>query len=504
MSPRARELLGRAARIACASVAAAILAALAFLALVHVEDETGVDQVAGTWTALARYAGEGTLYPPLYDGERFGGTRYMPAQIGLHAGLARLTGDDLLAGKLLAFTFAAALCALLLVVLVRQLQVAPWVALALAAALFATPLGVLTATSIRGDALAALLQLGALAALTRWQRPSGAVGAGLLCAAAVLAKVTALWAPAAIVAWLLLRERRLLAPFAAAFLVPLGVTLLAVEAATDGRFSDNVLGLTAASAYGPVDAVRTVPTKLFTLLDVGADSLFLLLPLAVAGAVLAARGRTLGLYHLALGAAVLVALVTLADPGTTYNHLLDLGVLTVAVVGLLWSERGRGAAAEPLVALLVPAVALWGAVGSYALTMHGEVRNAVAIAAGRSSAAPVEERLAARIGPGDSLLSEEPWAALSLDRLPTVLDPYALLRIAEEHPEWEDDLVARLDGHEFDWVVLRYDHVRPDGRIELADPWWHDQNFGPTIVGAIARNYRFREAVAGYALYAPR
>jgi hypothetical protein len=506
LPPQQRGQVGRALRIGCAGVASAVVAAAFLLALVHLDDRYRLDQVGGTWTALATYANEGTLYPPLYDGERFGGTRYMPLQIGLHAGLARLTGDELLAGKLLALLVAAALLAVLLDVLVRELGVPLWVSLTLVAALVASPLGVLTVTSIRGDALTVVLQLTALTVVSRFSRPAGAVGAGVLCAAAVLAKLSGLWGAAAIVGWLLLcRDRRRLAHFVAGFAAPLAVVLALVEVFTRGRFSDNVFGLSAASAYGPMDALRIVPTKLFTLLDVGADPVSLLLPLAVVGLVLAARARTVRSYHVAFVAASVVTLGLLADPGTTYNHLLDVGVLTVVLVGILWAEQARAAAgARTVVTLLVPAVALWAAAGSYALGLHVEVKEAASIAIGRSSASYPRDPLAGRISADESLLSEEPWIPVSLDRLPTVLDPYALLRLADEHPDWEAELVARLDGRAFDWVLLRYDHVAADGRIDVSAPWWQNQNFGPTIVAAIARNYRFRDVVEGYALYAPR
>nr|MDQ3823268.1 hypothetical protein [Actinomycetota bacterium] len=181
--------------------------------------------------------------------------------------------------------------------------------------------------------------------------------------------------------------------------------------------------------------------------------------------------------------------------------LLDVGVLTVVLAGMLWAERAPRSA---VVGLLVPAVALWGAVSSYALGLHPEAREAAAVAVGRSSAEYPRAPLAGRIADDASLFSEEPWIPISLDRDPTVLDPYTLLRLAEDHPDWEAELVARLDRQAFDWVVLRHDHVSADGRIDLASPWWQNQNFGPTIVAAIARSYRFVEAVEGYALYEPR
>ena len=49
-------------------VGAAGIAGWLFLALVHVGDRYKVGHVQGHWMALARYANEGTLYPPLIDG----------------------------------------------------------------------------------------------------------------------------------------------------------------------------------------------------------------------------------------------------------------------------------------------------------------------------------------------------------------------------------------------------------------------------------------------------
>jgi hypothetical protein len=49
---------------------------------------------------LAKYANEGVLYPPLLDGQHYGGTHWTPLPILLNAGAARLTGEYLTSGKL--------------------------------------------------------------------------------------------------------------------------------------------------------------------------------------------------------------------------------------------------------------------------------------------------------------------------------------------------------------------------------------------------------------------
>ena len=86
-------------RIATALAGSLALAAWAILAIVHADDRYLVNHVSGAWMALAQYANDGLLYPPLYDGESFGGTRQMPLQILAHAGLARVSGEYLVSGK---------------------------------------------------------------------------------------------------------------------------------------------------------------------------------------------------------------------------------------------------------------------------------------------------------------------------------------------------------------------------------------------------------------------
>src|SRR5919197_3555310 len=85
------------------------VASWALIAIAHVHDTYALDHTAGAWMALARYVNEGVLYPPLYDGTAFGGTRFMPLQFVFHAGVARLTGEYLVSGKLIAYAGATLL-----------------------------------------------------------------------------------------------------------------------------------------------------------------------------------------------------------------------------------------------------------------------------------------------------------------------------------------------------------------------------------------------------------
>src|SRR5262245_31852773 len=90
--------------------AAGVLLTYAFVAVVHANDRFRLDLVSGIMMGLSDDLNHGMLYPDIQSGERFGGVRYMPLQIFLHAGLAHLTGEYLFAGKLLTYTLTVALC----------------------------------------------------------------------------------------------------------------------------------------------------------------------------------------------------------------------------------------------------------------------------------------------------------------------------------------------------------------------------------------------------------
>jgi hypothetical protein len=489
-------------RVACAGVGAWILGGLALIAAVHLDDGYRTTHVSGAWMALAQYARDGTLYPPLYDGERFGGTRFMPLQILLHGGLAEATGEYLVSGKLLVAALALALLGVTFVAL-RRLGVPMWLGLPLLALVVTTHTGLTATTSIRGDTLPVVLQLGAVLVVVRWQSRRAAAGAGLLCAAALLSKLSALWAPAAIVAWLVLRDRRRLPGFLAAFLPATAGALVLLELLTDGRFSDNVLGLATSALESPGSTVSLLTTKPLTLIDSDAAAVSIVLPLALTDLVLAARARRIGLEHLAFVASLLVTLALMADVGAVSNHLLDLQVLTVLLVGHLFVVHGRLPDAAPVAAVVVPLAVLWAASSTYLHDMHGDVRFAAREAHGREST-PSSDPLGRLVPQGSRLLAEDPSIDVRRDRHPTVLDPFMLLRILREHPEWEADLVRRIDEREFDYVVLLTDHVAVDGSIDVAQPRWRREHFGQEVVAAIARNYDFRSFARAYAVYAPQ
>ena len=479
--------------LALVALGGLVLASWVFLAAVHLDDRYAVGHGQGVWMALAQGLNTQGLYPELYDGHAYGGSRYMPASIVLHAALARVTGEYLVAGKLLGFVVTLLLVILMFLIL-RSMACPPPLAIALSAAVVGSYAGLLAGTTIGGDPLPVLLQVAAVAVVARSARTSASVWAAALAACAVLSKSSALWASAAITAWLTAFDRRRLRVFAVAFpaftLALVGLANLASE----GRLLENLVGLSGAGISGPTALAS--PFRLLgdvVRLEPGA---WALVPLAVAGALFARGADDVSIYHIGLAAALCILLVVYADIGTGPNQLVDLTVLTVLCVGHLAGRTAGTAGDGPRVAAIIALTLVFVNLSALTVTLRTPLQDAIrTVVTGRSSYP--SNSLAGKVTAEMKVLSEDPAVLVRLGRSPVVYDPFMLPRIEKQNPAAVRELARRIDAQEFDLVVL----VVP---LEpISNPWWRDYHLGQTVVAAVDRAYDFAEQVDGYYLYRP-
>lgn len=489
------RLLGIALWMAAGIIVAGWLA----LAALHVSDDYRVTHTQGVWIAVAESARAGRLYPPLFDGEHYAGTRYMPVPIVLNAAASAVVGKPLAGGKVL----AAALMGALLVLVVSLLRHAscPWsVAAALAGVVVATEAGLQAGTTIGGDLVPAVLQLGALAVAlrARWQR-SMAI-AGVLAGLAMASKLTGLWGSLAVITWLAAQRRwRPAGAFALACAVTAAVVLGAVQRFTGGGLSEHLLAFSGAGVHGPLSLLRA-PNQLLYQLVGYASGAVVLLPVAALGVLLSGGWRHQPVIHFALGYALLLLLVVYTDVGTGFNQLLDVVVLTALAVGLLaaraaTSEESR---AGRVILLAVAVSVAWAAGIDMIRTVGRDLRLSVAAVKAREPATPVAEVIAGIVRPGEAVLAEDPSIEVALGRRPRVMDPFMLARLDRIHPEWVDPLIASIAQRQFDLVVLV---VRLENRD--LDFWWSDYHFGPRVARALRASYRPERRVGRYHLYRP-
>jgi hypothetical protein len=473
---------------------AVVLLSYAAVALGHLRDRYQVNFVSGVYAALAARLNEGTLYPDLYDGQLYGGTRYMPLQFMLYAGLARLTGEYLISGKALTCALAALLLVELFLIL-RRLGCGRGVALALTSLVLLNEPGFLAATTIRGDLLPVVCQLAAVLVAAGRLSFRRAALAGLFCALAVLSKQSALWAPLAILCYHL-RERRAVALFLLTWLGTASAAVVLINAASQGRMLAN---LTQLSVSGGGDLYFLLsPFILLWRVARGGALLAALVPLLLVEAVAARKQRRLSLHHYCLFACLLVVLLVYTDKEANMNHLLDLVVTAVPVVGCLWAALPESGG---LRWGLGGAVA-WLVYTGWATTLVMPVYEVVRIArSGETPPAYALKPLAGLVADDAQILCEDPWVPLARGKMPLVLDPYSLGRMSLYHPHLTGDLRRRIESRDFRQIVLcqRLDDTNPYDRRA-----WEDRHFGRPLVRAMRENYRLHTKAEGYFVYVPK
>jgi hypothetical protein len=486
-------------RAALVVVGAAGIAGWLVLALVHLGDRFKVGHVQGHWMALAQYASEGTLYPPLSHGGRFGGTRHMPLPIVVNAEASRLTGEYLMSGKAVAVVLFATLLILVFVVL-RQLRCPLPLAVALTGLLPATNSGLLVGSTVGGDVLSVVLQVGTLLAVTaavRRNTDGWMIVAGVLAGLAACSKLTGVWAALAVFTWLGVRQDwRRLAWFGAACGGSVALTLGIVQWASEGRFLKTFLTLTFAGTGGPIGWIRA-PSQL-TFFGIGhAAAVWMVAPFAILSVLAAWQSSGLTLYHHALGWSLVLTLLVFTDMGAGLNQLLDPAVLTIVAAGYLAANLPEGGLGTASLTTALTLSVVWAGITGVRGFVP-DLREAAATARSGEVLPKYNPRpLATVVAPGDTLFAEDPAIPVLLGQTPVVLDAFMLRRLDEVQPEKIDALIARIERGEFNYVAL----INP---LDEDDFWWQYYHLGLRVVRALRADYGFVGRVDGYYLYRPK
>jgi hypothetical protein len=474
----------------------------AFIVLGHARDTYFLTQVSGHRMALARYLNEGVLYPPLYDGRHYGGTRIMPLSIILHGSAARLTGEYVMSGRLFS-CFILVVLAVVVFRVLRTLECPSAMAAILSAFLLVTEPGYRVGFSaLIADGLAVLLQLLAVWTVTASHRRTGLVLGAALSALAFMTKFSALWAPMAIAAWLAIRKRNGLWLFASTYVVLVAMLIGAAGVVSSGRFFESVFGLSLAGIGGIRVALHS-PTLLIRTLFGNTPALWALLPVAVLGLAINLARREASIYDISFICHIPLLFLIFADIGAGDNHLLDLAVLGVLVIGHASSSLSRAlddASVAPrqlrlhrltVVQTGVTLFALWMTATQLVVLVPDVYTAKAALAAGNANHLPLEGLITAH----DTILSEDPYVPVALGQVPVVADSFMLLRIGKRHPDAVQALIERIDAREFKFVILT-------APIEQTS-WWDTFHLGRDVVQAIDRSYEFSRGAEGYYVYAP-
>lgn len=465
------------------------------------------DNASGVWTALAQDLARGIFYRPTADAFGFGGTRYMPLFFALHAGLIRLSLDPATAGMVLTLA-SAVLFDLALLAALRELGIEWPLAIPLAVLPHATIAFQLLTIQVKGDFLAAALNMWGIGLGLRYaRRPSAPLFAACILAflGAFLTKFTTVGGAVAVCGWLYWCGRRRAALALAAALGALGVASLAgLDWASDGR----AFASFAAAAAGGMHTTYALGAPLWFLRSAAQDPISLIV-LAAASLYAIARLRQ-GAPGFAAAYFVLAAGFTLlifTSPGTDTNHLLDVLGASALLFGdqLTRAPRRARLAVGALAALAGLTAASW---------MPGMISvRSVIEKDGRPRRREVTD-IAARLGPAaHDLLSENPILPVMLGQRPEVLDPFNLRLLARQRPEVAREFRRRMDANSFGAVVLSdytgADLLHTPAALQACTAsdgarCYGDVVFPPGFLRLLERNYVLSFVERPFVVYTPR
>jgi hypothetical protein len=474
------------------SVSAAIFAGFCVVALaLSLPSGAMLNFVSGTWIALGVDLHHGVFYRPLLGEAGFGGTRYFPLWIILHAGLMRLGLSPLAAGHLISIVSALAWIAGAYR-LMQELAFPPPLARALSLLTLCTSAGVLALTTVRGDLLPAALNLwGAAYSVRAFQ--AGRSAAAIAIAAsffslAVFAKLSAAFGVLAMAVALALNGLpKRAGALAAATLGSATILLLAANAASAGRMIET---MRACATLGAVfwNYLHAPLSFLYTLVHQDPMSV-VISTLFFAGLVtLPASGwKEIPTCLAVASLAMIVALDT--SPGIDFNHFLDFFGCALIFVGY---QIARGRIHRPLATSALSIAASMSVVLSFY-----DIREAR-----RDSArfqVPAVRSYLAGIDLGTSpVFSDNPLFPAIDGRASSMIDVvmFRLLRLRD--PRFASALESRIAQARFGAVVLAADIQTEFGRAVLAD------QFGDRFMPLLTEHYQLAESFSPYFVYRPR
>jgi hypothetical protein len=489
----------------CATIALAMVCATA-LVVAHARDRYWVNVASGSWLALAWTANHGELYPPLRDeAGNFAGTRYMPLYVMAHAALARVTGEYLFSGKLISIICAGGWFAGI-IVLARQRGASRIFAAALAASVALAPVGIQALCTIRSDGLALALQLWALWIAGRIARERGvalAVLAAALCALAFLAKLTAVWAPVAIGAWLLWRNRLACAAFVATGIAVSGAALAMLHVITDGRMLENLMMAGGSGWQGFGSVLIWSQQRLLSFVWEWSPTTWLLAPAAMLAVLLAMAQRDVQPIHLAWIACCAAMAIMFADIGVGENHVLELAAITAVLAGDLWARAGvqhnaggdgPGETRWTIAQMLLAVSVCWSSFAVFKQRMWTDLLEAITTLRTGEVLLKYDPHALEHMLAGKTFLSDDPSVAVLLDQKPLISDAFIFRRFETSHPQWFAEIMDRINRREFDVIVLMRE---PDPQS-----WWYSELFlGRPVLGAIITHYRLDQQVGAHRVF---
>ncbi|HOP28352.1 MAG TPA: hypothetical protein P5120_18225 [Spirochaetota bacterium] len=463
-----------------------LTAALLIIRIIFALQGHFLEQVSGSWAALAADLSKGIFYRPLADDViGTGGTRWMPLYFALHAGLIRLTGDVFFTGHVISLFSSAVL--LIAAWLIFKRAGLGFISSLIMITLLLCSSNLITAmTAVRGDILAAALNvLGIYFALSYDNKTSRMVFSSLLFSLTVMAKITSIYGITAVVLWLFLNDKKLEAMrFAGIFA---GFTLLftaGIQVLSSGRLFE----IFTMCASGGTTIIKFIKSPFnFMSCITGTDTAALAVFTAGITAMLF-KGRDIlkSQYALYMAVTLAVTLFIFGSEGIVGNHLIDLHIASVLVIAGVISEYKLTTGTVIKCSAAVILIAFF--INSHGLRQVHK-KEPFLLHINKTAESLKDKKL---------IFAQNPWLPILMEKDVYHLDPFMFRIIDMEKPELLTAFYKRLDRGGFDAVVFDQNPLAP-----WIPEWYDYSHFGRNFMNHVHGRYSFKENFGLYYIYAP-
>ncbi len=447
-----------------------------------------LESEGGMWTTLALDAANGIVYRPIFSPLGYGGTRYSPLHFLIHAAFLKAGAPPIASGFLMGIV-----CVLVtlagIYVLMRKLQTPRSLAIPLTTfflAAFCVRSGIL---SIKADLLAAGLDVwGLIVAFplgdsnpqkSNWPR---AILAASCFALAVATKITSLYGICAIVTWLLLRrDFKSAARVLIVFLLAVGGIITAVQFASEGRLSH--IFLLSASANSGIRRLLQAPYYFFHAAGIRDRAVGAFWVTAIVA--LLSRPQWTSLPTILMGYTTLGTVAIFGTHGTDMNHLMDLQIASLIVLGVQCRSGNLGGWILVFV-VLISLHAAHSCVNDINLMRTERHRHHLLACLSDTEKSSVN-------GP---IFSDNPIIPILAGQRPYMLDCMIFSAIDVRHYETQEALISDLTRQHFRAVIVNLD-LTHNTISTLTDPW-------PGILDIMKTKYQLTDTQDRNQVYLPK
>ena len=467
-----------------------------------------IGATGGVWTALAYDFSKGIFYRPVFDDFGYGGTRYLFLFFILHGTLMRILHDPVIAGNVLvlgsAVLLSAGIYALLRRLGLRLLHAAACSALTTISISYQ-----LVTLEIMGEFLACALNIwGVVFAVHYWQKKTNSflIFSALCFAGSFLTKFSSLTGLTAVCLYFLLQKQyrpifKLLAWTGSVVLF----SLLVAYRASEGRMVDAFL----AFGEGPPDWNYAFKFSLwFFMLLLRDPFLFLMFGFALFFIFKNKNPAWASFQKIYFFVTLAFTLIILTSRGTDYNHLLDLIVASVLILG---GQMHKAVNSEKTVSVLF-GVLIAGLIFTW-LPGTISIKQFMQSHGGKPSREKMEQVIE-KLGPQEiNILSENPLIPILMGRRPEMLDAFALRRLSLAHPEIQKDFAGKLENQYFGAVILLDFSGAPQSEILQAmakhsspgaGSFYGGVHFPPGFLALLQERYTLGFVTSPYVVFFPK